>query len=130
MPSEPSSHLFVFTGGPGAGKSTLLEALGAHGLATMPEAGRAIIRVQKTIGGPGHPDRDRHLYAELMLSWELRSHQQARRADGLHLFDRGVPDTLGYLRLMGLPVPPHMQEAAERYRPPAMARDLHDGHGA
>jgi predicted ATPase len=32
------------------------------------------------------------------------------------LFDRGVPDVLGYLRLCGLPVPAHMLRAAEQRR--------------
>jgi predicted ATPase len=31
-------------------------------------------------------------------------------------FDRGVPDVLGYLRLLNLPVPAHMQKAASTFR--------------
>ena len=30
--------------------------------------------------------------------------------------DRGIPDTIGYLRLMNLPVPAHMEKAAELFR--------------
>ncbi|RUU62771.1 ATPase, partial [Mesorhizobium sp. M2C.T.Ca.TU.009.01.2.1] len=68
-----SDRFFVLTGGPGSGKTTLIEALRAQGFATAPEAGRGIIRDQTAIGGPALPWQDRALFAELMLSWELRS---------------------------------------------------------
>ncbi|WP_159591993.1 AAA family ATPase [Chelativorans xinjiangense] len=109
-------NLFVVTGGPGAGKTTLLEALRRTGLAVAPEAGRAIIRAQRAIGGLAGHDRDQALYAELMLSWELRSYEAARAAGGIHLFDRGIPDLIGYFRLIGLPLPLHMRKAAEMFR--------------
>ncbi|MFC6490298.1 AAA family ATPase [Nitratireductor sp. GCM10026969] len=109
-------NLFIVTGGPGAGKTTLIEALQAAGLATAPEAGRAIIRAQRAIDGPARPDRDRALYAELMLSWELRSYETARAGGRPHVCDRGIPDTIGYLRLIGLPVPPHLEKAALMFR--------------
>jgi predicted ATPase len=31
-------------------------------------------------------------------------------------FDRGVPDVLGYLRLIGEAIPKHMKEAVEKYQ--------------
>ena len=66
-------RLFVITGGPGSGKSTLIDALAGHGICTMPEAGRAIIRDQVAIGGEALPWSDRRAFAELMLGWEIRS---------------------------------------------------------
>lgn len=109
-------HLFVVTGGPGAGKSTLIEALSRRGVGSMPEAGRAIIRDQVAIGGAALPWGDRALYAELMLGWELRSHHEARAMAGPVVMDRGVPDIAGYLTLIGLPVPTHVEAAARRFR--------------
>lgn len=109
-------NFFVITGGPGAGKTTLLAHLRESGAATAPEAGRAIIRAQTAIGGPARPDINPALYAELMLSWDIRSYEEASTRSGPVFFDRGVPDTLGYLKLIGLPVPPHIHRAAERFR--------------
>lgn len=109
-----AAHLFVITGGPGSGKSTLIDALEREGFARSIEAGRAIIREQQAIDGPAL--RDPALFAELMLSWELRSFESARHLPGPVLFDRGVPDVAGYLRLMGRPVPPHVERAAARFR--------------
>src|SRR3546814_10617091 len=63
-----------------------------------------IIRDQVAIGGTALPWADRAAFAELMLGWELRSWHEAHDRAGPVIFDRGVPDVIGYLRLCGLPV--------------------------
>lgn len=110
------SRLRVLTGGPGAGKSALLEALRAAGYSVMDEAGRAIIQDQTLIGGQALPWGNPRAFAEAMLAWELRSLRLAAGLSGPVFFDRGLPDVLGYLDLLGLPIPAHMQSAAERFR--------------
>ncbi|MCV2893915.1 AAA family ATPase [Lentibacter sp. XHP0401] len=109
-------HMFVITGGPGSGKSTLIDALHSKGFASMPEAGRAIIRDQVQIGGTALPWADRAMFAELMLGWELRSWHEASALEGPVLMDRGVADVVGYLTLCSLPVPDHVEAAAKKYR--------------
>lgn len=116
MVVKAADRFIVVTGGPGSGKSTLIDALRAEGFRAMPESGRAIIQQQVAIGGTALPWADRRAFADLMLSWDLRSYQEAEAGSGLTLFDRGVPDVAGYLDLCGLPVPLHVQRAAERYR--------------
>ena len=109
-------RFFVLTGGPGSGKTTLVEALEARGYATTEEAGRGVIREQMQGGGDGLPWLDRERFAGLMFDWELRSYRQAERQVGPVIFDRGLPDTIGYLRLEGLEVPAWMEEEALRLR--------------
>jgi len=109
-------RLFVITGGPGSGKSTLIDALAGHGIAGMPEAGRAIIQEQMAIGGEALPWSDRRTFAELMLSREIRSYRAALKLSGPVVFDRGVPDVAGYLRLCGLSIPLHVHKAAQMFR--------------
>jgi predicted ATPase len=109
-------RLFVLTGGPGSGKSTLIEALARAGYAGSVEAGRAIIQDQVAIDGLALPWRDPAAFAELMLCWEMRSYHMAKDQAGLVFFDRGVPDVLGYLRLLGLRLPAHMDNAARIFR--------------
>lgn len=115
-PMSDFDRFFVVTGGPGSGKTTLIQALAAQGISHMPEAGRAIIQDQVAIGGTALPWSDRLAFAELMLGWEMRSYREAQALAGPVLFDRGVPDVVGYLRLSGLPVPPHIERAASALR--------------
>ena len=109
-------NFHIISGGPGSGKSTLLAALAAQGWKTMPEAGRVIIQDQVAIGGSSLPWADRRAFAELMLGWELRSHHEARAHSGPVFFDRGVPDVIGYLRVCGIDIPPHLHAAASQFR--------------
>jgi len=109
-------NLYIISGGPGSGKSTLLKALALHGFPCMPEAGRAIIQHQLSIGGTALPWADRSLFAELMLTWDLRSYNEALQLNTSVLFDRGIPDIMGYLRLCNLPVTAHIEKAAGTYR--------------
>lgn len=110
------SAFHVITGGPGSGKTTLIDALAAEGIPHMPEAGRAIIRDQVAIGGSALPWADRAAFADLMLAREFRSWHEAGALSGPVLFDRGLPDVIGYLRLCRLPVPGHALKAVNRFR--------------
>jgi predicted ATPase len=115
--AEPAHHgLVVITGGPGSGKTTLVDLLRESGFATAPEAGRAIIQTQRRIGGPW---LDPLLFAELMLSWDIRSYDWALGRPGPVFFDHAVPCVAGYLDLVGKDVPEHVEAAvaAFPYRP-------------
>jgi predicted ATPase len=113
---DNTERFFVLTGGPSSGKSTLLDALQESGYARSLEAGRGIIQDQSAIGGRALPWDDRVLFAEMMLCWEMRSYHMAQQQSGPMLFDRGIPDVLGYLRLLGLPAPEHIRKAADSFR--------------
>lgn len=115
--SHRERALVVITGGPGAGKTTLIDTLAARGFPVVEEAGRRIIREEVAASGTALPWADRSLFAEKMFASDVASYEAAATG-GLRFFDRGIPDVIGYLRLIGQPVPPHMTEAARtmRYR--------------
>jgi len=111
-----ADRFIVVTGGPGSGKTSLIDALQAQGYARSIEAGRAIIQDQMMIDGPALPWKDPELFAEAMLIWEMRSYRMAQSMAGPVIFDRGVPDAIGYLRLLNRPIPSHFHEAARQFR--------------
>ncbi|WP_205513711.1 AAA family ATPase [Longitalea arenae] len=113
----PDNHnLYIVSGGPGSGKTSLLAALAKQGIACMPEAGRSIIQDQLAIGGSALPWSNPAAFADLMLCWDLRSYREAQLLQHPVLFDRGIPDVMGFLLLNKLPVPPHIENAAHTFR--------------
>jgi predicted ATPase len=114
--TDNSDRFYVITGGPGSGKTAIIDVLRSRGYPCSVEAGRGIIADQVAIDGPALPWRGPVLFSELMLSWEMRSYHDAKQTSGPVFFDRGVPDVLGYLRLMNIPPPEHMRSAATKFR--------------
>jgi predicted ATPase len=106
-------NYFVITGGPGAGKTSLVAELGRRGYACVEEAGRAIVRQQRAIGGTALHTANRVLFRELMLAHMIDHYRQVGATNDPVFFDRGIPGLIGYCRLIGAPVPDHIRRAAE-----------------
>lgn len=108
-------RFFLLTGAFGSGKSTLLQHLQLRGVRGVVEPARPILAQQRSIQGNGLPERDPRLFVELMFSRMLDTYQQSDALPGPILFDRGIPDILGYAELFGLEFPP-AENAAHLYR--------------
>lgn len=106
-----AERCYIITGGPGSGKTTLINTLRSRGYFCATEAGRGIIQDQVAINGRALPWQDPLLFAEMMLSWDMRSYHLAEETTGTVFFDRGIADVAAYLRLMGIPVPDHIHNA-------------------
>ncbi|WP_343687524.1 AAA family ATPase [Chryseobacterium gleum] len=108
------SPLYIMTGGPGAGKTTLLEELSHHELITVPEEGRKIIKQQIDSGGEGLPWLNKELFAELMFEESVKTYLEISKIGYTKpvFFDRGILDTLGYMRLENIPIPAFMESKA------------------
>lgn len=96
-------RFILITGAPGSGKTTLLTRLRQLGLTVVDEAAREVLAEQRAIGGSGTAEQDPALFTQLLLSRALSHYRQNRKREGLVLFDRGLPDIVGYARLFGLP---------------------------
>ena len=103
-------RFFVITGGPGSGKTSLIAAL--DGIHRMPEAGRAIIQEERAAGGSALPWKDPLAFAEKMLARDIATWEAAERLEGPVIFDRGIPDVMGYLQWSGIAIPEHLARAA------------------
>ena len=119
MPACP--NFFIVTGGPGAGKTAIVERLAARGFPTVAEPGRAILAEQAAIGGTAVHGGDAVVaFRDLMLQRDvaafLRMADGDTDADVPVFFDRGIPDLIGYCRLIGVPVADHVRRAADTHR--------------
>lgn len=113
-------YLFVVSGGPGSGKTTVLAELERFGFAYSPEVARQIIREQVASDGTALPWADRSAYTLLMLQRSIDAYRAHSDALSPTFFDRGIPDTLGYARLIGFPETGLIEEACREYRYAAM----------
>ena len=109
-------NLFVLTGGPGAGKTTALVELEKRGYRVAPEVARQIIQEQVRDGGTALPWADRKVYTDLMLARSIESYKAHTPALQATFCDRGIPDTLGYARLIGLEEHAAIRIACDQYR--------------
>jgi predicted ATPase len=109
-------NLFVLTGGPGSGKTTILRQLEGRGYSCVPEVARQIIQEQVRNGGTALPWADRALYTSLMLERSVQSYEEYATALVPTFFDRGIPDTLGYARLVGFTDDVWIRDACDWYR--------------
>jgi len=109
-------NLFVVSGGPGSGKTTVLHELARRGVPFAEEVARQIIQEQVQGGGTALPWADREAYTRLMLERSIASFLAHTPADRITFSDRGIPDTLCYARLIGLPADDFIQDACRRYR--------------
>jgi predicted ATPase len=108
-------QLYVITGGPGSGKTTLLTELSRRGYRCVAEVARLIIQEQMETGGVALPWKDTRRYAGIMLERSVATFLQNAEIPETAFCDRGIPDTLGYLRLIGLE-DSHAAAASRTYR--------------
>ncbi len=109
-------NLIVISGGPGAGKTTLLQELTAQGFVCAPEVARQIIQQQMRVDGLALPWRDREAYTRLMLEGSVNSYLEHATSQVSVFFDRGIPDSLCYSRLIALPDQTALLQACSQYR--------------
>ncbi len=110
-----NDNYYILTGGPGSGKTTVLNLLADMGYLTMKESAREIIQRQVETGGDGVPWMNTLRYADLMLLHAVTDFEEYSHIDRPCFFDRGIPDVLGYVRLIHIPESKMLLEAVHKY---------------
>lgn len=111
-----NTNYYIFSGGPGSGKSTVLNILENMGYMTVKEVARDIIQNQVNTSGDAVPWNNTIRYSNLMLLHSIVDFEEFVHVDKPCFFDRGIIDTLGYARLIGIPITNEMKDAANKYR--------------
>jgi predicted ATPase len=106
---------YVITGASGAGKSTLLQALGEKGFSVVREAALSLLQEQEECGGRLLPSTDLQAFMNEVVKRNIRAYDAAKSLRPPVFFDRGIPECLGHMRLLGLAVDPsHLGGALTR----------------
>jgi len=110
---------YILTGAPGAGKTAVVARMRGEGpsgdvdvLRLVAEPAREILAEQRAGGGRGTPDQDPELFVRLLLE---RSIEKYQAAVGSTLYDRGIPDCIGYAVHLGVD-PTAAIRATEQHR--------------
>jgi len=100
-------NFYIITGGPGVGKTTLIQGLAQQGFAVVREDARRIIQEQVAGGGDALPWNNKSRYARLMQEAAVSAYEQVARQSIARpvFFDRGLLDTVCYMKMEQLPVP-------------------------
>jgi predicted ATPase len=92
------SGWYVLTGGPSAGITTLLNELSRRGYRTLPEAARTYLEAERKNGKSIEAIRaDEVAFQYRILSLKRFTERQLSRNE-LVFFDRGIHDTIAFLR--------------------------------
>lgn len=115
MTKFTKNNYFILTGAMGAGKSTILRELRKLSMTCIDEPARQILAEQRGIEGNGVPDQDPKLFTDLLLSRSIYQFKQMENHKGPVIYDRGIPDNIGYALLFDLDKKPVIN-AANQYR--------------
>jgi len=106
---------YVLTGGPGAGKTTLIRSLAEQGFYTGAEVPRLLIQKLMQENSQDLPWLNRTAFETRVIIDKIADYQKSP-SDRDCFFDRGMPDSIGYMRLDNAVVPSEMDAAARSYR--------------
>jgi len=115
-PCNGTANLVVLSGCSGGGKSSLLAEMARRGYPIKPEPGRQIVKEQSYLGGDAVPWGDVAKFVELCVARGTYFYNTAHPTEKPVLFDRSIVDAVASLPRLGLPVPPHLRNALQRYR--------------
>lgn len=85
----------VITGGPSTGKTSIVNQLSDSNYTIFPEVARVIIKEQLALGSNKVPWEDVVGFSQIVLNQQIEDYNLASPA--INIYDRGIPDLIGYL---------------------------------
>lgn len=106
--SDPRRH--VLTGAPGTGKTAVLRAMPSH-VVVVAEPAREILAEERAAGRPATFEKDEDRFVDLLLRRSIEKFEAALPAEGVVVFDRGIPDCIAYAAHLGAATGPSLRAA-------------------
>jgi predicted ATPase len=102
-----ASKNYIITGAPGTGKTSIVEELHQRGYACHGEIAREVITEEQEKKSGIHPASDVLAFTKLVVD-KMKNRQHVSATDELCFYDRGLPDSAGYLMLDNIEVPEYL----------------------
>lgn len=98
---------YIITGAPGTGKTSIIEGLRQRGVNCFGEVAREVIIRETVAQSDALPFKDVLAFTEKVVR-EMKDHLTYCEQFDLNIFDRGLPDSAGYLMLENIDVPEYL----------------------
>ncbi len=106
---------YIITGAPGTGKTSIISELKSRGWNCYGEVARAVIIEESTADSDALPYRNTLAFTEKVVS-QMSNHLIDCEEHEVNFFDRGLPDSAGYLLLEGIEIPTYLKEKIAKSR--------------
>ena len=109
------NNKFIITGAPGTGKTTIILELEKRGYNNIKEISREIIKEQINSNGDIVPWINLKLFSEKVLLLREEQFKNTNKKN-IYFFDRGIIDTIAYMKIGGLDIENKYIEICNKYK--------------
>ena len=104
-----STRNHIITGGPGTGKTSIVNELEKRGWKCYGEVARDVIIQESLVDSDALPFKNALAFTEKVVK-AMKTHLKECRNSAVNFFDRGLPDSAGYLMFDKIDVPEYLNE--------------------
>lgn len=102
------SKNYIITGAPGTGKTSIVEELHSRGYDCYGEIAREVIVEEAELGSGIHPATDVLAFTKKVVE-KMKQQLRESNTKAISFYDRGLPDSAGYLLLENIEVPEYLE---------------------